>query len=184
MNYDNTKHKIRTIWNQAHTVENDVVIEQYKIDDISDRIDLPIELNAKRIYQIDSDWQDMEITIQNITNISSTGVVTSQYPYYRYYYKDFELILMDFPLRFIPYINFALIYKHIDVETTDLDLRVDKIGHIYQVYNMNDEDDFWNVSRTVNLRAGIVLRNYGDTNIAYDVKAKLLVEISNQKFMK
>ena len=184
MNYDNIRHKIKTIWDNTNNVENDTIIENIKIDSINNIVNLPFQSNSKKIYRIDSDWQASEVSVQNIISLNSVGVIVDQYKYYQYYYKDFEVILNNFPLRFIPYIKYQLIYKHLDLNIEDIDLRIDKIGYIYQVYDLQDSEDIWTVSKTVALRAGIVLRNYGITTEVYDVKVKLLVEVSNQKFIK
>ena len=164
MKYENSKHKIITIYNnevinddKIAKVEKDLHITKVKLNNLN------LVGNIKRnIYDIySSDWEDMEIFSVEGGDGNIYGT-----------YKEWRIELPNIPIKYFPFINVKILYEF--NPTDNFDMREDiKQAYFFQI----DDIDAGVVKKPV-LIAGINFLNESSA-VFSQFKVKLLVTISN-----
>jgi len=97
--YNRTKHKINTLYNDINELKNELLVLQTKEIKQNKKLDYNTLNTAKAIYYIKSPWINLEIQDTSGGN----GWV------YNYVYT-----IVNFPLFLVPYIKHSIFYQSLD----------------------------------------------------------------------
>lgn len=174
MKYYDTKYKIREIWSNAGKVKADIPEEESKVEKIKNNlilIDRPIHA-FKRIFTYETDWEDITTILPNQT---------------MWYYKEYNITIQELHEKFIPFIRFAIVYKHEDLfidtdKKTPFEINTFYTNHVFQITDLYEEDDDGNRVviadiKKVKLSAFIELRSA--TSDRYPIETKIIIKFFN-----
>ena len=156
MKYNQTKYKLRTIWNKNEINKNNIEIKYNKYKKIKNIYINKYIYSIKKFYIFNTDWQ----YIQNF-EVNS------------YYYIQWNIEFSKFLIKFVPYIKSAILIKYPEDISPDVVNIPDysKINEIVKVENLDSKE----YQRIVYI-VGYSLQ------LNINIQVKLLVQITNPEF--
>jgi len=181
MKVDNTKSKIRKIYNQEISNENKIDIidrDTTTLENSIKNVDYPINIKNK-IRDFSTDWIDLDAYTIERWNTNTYAM-----------HKEFRIELPDMPMKFLPFINVQPIYRCgdnykliWDVDGVPFILQTRK-NHFFQVGSIDN-----NIAKNIKLIMGFsIVHDYseftalGQAYNPFTIQVKFLVKISNPEF--
>lgn len=181
MKAENTKSKIRKIYNQETSNEQTISNLEGEITNTTNSVKNTEYVNnfKNKIHDLSTDWLDMDIfsAEQWVENTYETAM-----------YKEIRINLPDTPIKFLPFIDVQTLYKSPDwvsslffISTEDFyinarDNRLRK-GYFFEVRKIEN-----NIAKNVTLIIGVsvVKTQYVHYEI-FPIQIKVLISLSNME---
>lgn len=167
MKQENTKHKIKKIWENSQQIKEKVKIENIKLKKINDNFLITNLSFANKVYNFSTEWETLEA-------IQITG-------YFHEFLKEWTIVFEKLPIQLIPFINYTVLFKHpsnISFEEK-LEGAHKELNHIFQI-----EDLSKNYNENIKKVSLIVCcqltpdRTFGVFNPQNTIETKLSVTLS------
>lgn len=166
MKYNNLTHKIRFIWNE--TEKNETNLSQIKTIDTKNSTNY----NAKKINKLESDW--------NLMDALEYYNTYDEFLSYGDYYKDYEVIIDNFPLRFLSFINVCAIYWHSGMSTITNLISYSSCEYFVYIHDFDTStEDVQTAKKTISLFITNTCHVSSYLTTKYQIYSKLKLTISN-----
>jgi hypothetical protein len=175
MNYEQTKHKIKNIWNSNNSSKNklDTKNKENELLRITEKRNI-FKYDSRVLVQYTSDWFLLE-----------NG--NFQNPYYcMLYYKNTKFTITDFPLQLVPNIRIIVYFKCAEsiYKTINSGINYDgsAIRNLFEVIDMNLDEETKTAVKTINIWNEILFDNIaGDVANFYQIYCKLVITVANPR---
>ncbi len=160
MKYNQTKYKLRTIWNTNETNKNKIDLKSSEAFIIKNNTINKFFYSHKKIIYYQTGYKNLSLFDYNLTLD------------YKVYFYDFNIKLLSFPIKYLYCINSQVLIES-NNNMINLLSNLDK-NILYQVEDLNSDNSDINIYTVVSI-------DNKDENIN-GIKANLIIGIYNPEF--